>query len=103
MSAPLGNKNAAKAKHWSAAIERALERLADPTINPDEPVERSPKMKGLDMLADKFVASVSEGDLGFFKEFGDRFDGKPKQQMEISGDDENPLRIEKIVREVVKA
>lgn len=85
--APLGNQNAAKAKQWIAAIERALERRGDPAINPDVPIARAPKMRALDELADKFVAKVAEADLPFFKEFGDRLDGKPTQQTEISGPD----------------
>ncbi len=93
MAAPEGNQNAAKAKQWSAAIERALDRLGDPTINPDLPFERSPRMKAYDTLADKFVLKVAESDLGFFREFGDRIDGKAKQQTEISGPDGSPVPI----------
>jgi hypothetical protein len=91
MSAPLGNQNAAKAKQWSAAIERALERMGDPSVDPDQPVERTPKMKALDTLADQFVAKIAaDQDLGFYKEFADRLDGKPAQA--IIGDPENPLQ-----------
>lgn len=84
--APNGNQNAAKAKQWQAAIERALDRLGDPTINPDVPLERSPRMKAYDMLADKFVAETMAADLGYFREFGDRIDGKASQSIEHSGD-----------------
>ena len=87
MGAPIGNQNAAKAKQWAAAIERALERMGDPSVNPDEPVERSPRMKALDQLAEKFITSCNVGDLGFFKELGDRLDGKPMQSTEVSGPD----------------
>jgi hypothetical protein len=88
--APLGNQNAAKAKQWSAAIERALERRGEPSINPDQPVARTPRMKALDELADKFVTaamagpSYEKGDpwLGVVKEFGDRMDGRPSQPIE---------------------
>lgn len=101
MGAPLGNQNAARAKIWAAAVERAIERLGDPSINPDEPIERSPKMKGLDALADKFVLGASGGDLGFFKEMGDRLDGKSMQAIEASGPNGGSIKIEKIIREVV--
>lgn len=102
MGAPAGNQNAAKAKQWAAAIERALERLGDPSIDPDSPVERSPKIKALDELAALFVGRV-KGEPGFngFKEFGDRMDGKAAQQLQLQGDENNPL-VTKIVREVVK-
>jgi len=89
MGAPFGNHNAARAKQWQAAIERALERMADPSINPDMPIARTPKMKALDMIADAFVLKLStEQDLPFFREFGDRLDGKPAQS--IGGSDDLP-------------
>jgi hypothetical protein len=92
--APVGNHNAAKGKQWMAAIERALERMGDPSINPDVPIARSPRMKALDALADAFVRKLdAEQDLGFFREFGDRLDGKPKQQIEASGIDGGPITL----------
>jgi hypothetical protein len=103
MAAPLGNQNAAKAKQWAAAIERALERRGDPSIDPDQPVARSPKMKALDELAEKFITRV-EGEVNTFqgfKEFGDRLDGKPAQSHEIAGDPDRPL-ITKVTREIVR-
>lgn len=102
MAAPIGNQNAAKAKQWTAAIERAIERLADPSIDPDKPIQRSPRAKGMDMLAEKFVAEhTKDNPMAFFKEFGDRLDGKPALQLVHSGDDEAPM-VHKIVREIVK-
>lgn len=98
--APEGNQNAAKAKQWSAAIERALDRLGDPTINPDVPHERSPRMKAYDRLADSFILKVAESDLGFFKEFGDRMEGKSAQSMTLAGDPEKPL-IQRIERTII--
>lgn len=101
MGAPAGNQNAAKAKQWAAAIDRALERLGDPSIDPDVPHKRSPKAKALDDLADKFVKAASlgpsyqKGDpwLGVVKEFGDRVDGKAAQSVTVAGDTEAPLRL----------
>lgn len=84
MAAPLGNQNASKAKQWAAAIERALERMGDPTINPDHPHQRSPRAKALDDMADKFIQAVllpSNGMQGF-KEFGDRLDGRVPQTLQ---------------------
>lgn len=90
MGAPAGNQNAAKAKQWTAAIERALERRGNPNIDPDVPIERSPKMKALDDMADKFLSRI-ELEPGFqgFKEFGDRMEGKPAQA--ITGSDGGDL------------
>lgn len=89
MGAPLGNQNAAKAKRWQAAIERALERRA--TGQP-RPTDVSQLIAGLDLAADEFVARMLEDkDLGYFKELGDRLDGKPKQT--IGGDEDAPLEM----------
>lgn len=59
-------------------------------------------MRAMDELADVFVAQCKGGDLGFFREFGDRIEGKPKQQVELSGDSDAPLET-KITVEVVRA
>jgi len=99
MGAPAGNQNAAKAKLWSAAIERALERMGDPSIDPDTPIARTPKIKALDLLADQFVSKTADGDLAFFREFGDRIEGKPAQA--ITGDPENPLHLISEIRRTV--
>jgi hypothetical protein len=82
MAAPTGNQNAARAKVWRAAIERALERRSQ---------SRTDGIKEIDALADKLLTLVSQGDLGALKEFGDRIDGKPAQAIE-GGDPENPIR-----------
>jgi hypothetical protein len=75
MAAPRGNKNAAKAKVWAAAIERALERR----------VPADQRIKAIDELADKLLALGYEGDLSALQEIGNRLDGKPAQSLELSG------------------
>lgn len=100
MAAPQGNQNAAKAKQWTAAIERALERMGDPSIDPDSPIPRAPKAKAMDELADTFVRGVKAGELPFFREFGDRIDGKPSQQLEHTGAGGGSMVFEKIERVV---
>lgn len=84
MGAPVGNRNAAKAKVWHAAIMRALERR--------KPADE--RIAAIDELADKLLDLVSKGDLGALKEFGDRLDGKPAQAVTMAGDDEGgPVRL----------
>ena len=80
MAAPIGNKNAAKAKPWQEAIERALEI--------HKPREQRVK---LEALAVSLVAKAMEGDMAALKEIGDRLDGKPRQQVDIGGQTDNPL------------
>lgn len=78
--APVGNKNAAKAKVWSAAVHRALDKRT-----------RKEGVDALDALAEKLLALCDEGDLGALKELGDRLDGKPAQA--ITGKDGDPIEI----------
>jgi hypothetical protein len=101
MAAPQGNQNGAKGKQWTAAIERALERRGDPSVDPDNPLPRTPRAKALDALADSFVEKLAtERDLSFYKEFGDRLDGKPGQAVTLGGDDERPIETRITVRYV---
>lgn len=91
MGAPVGNQNGAKAKMWTAAIERALERRGDPSIDPDKPIARSPKGKALDDLAEKFISAVelpSNGIRGY-QELADRLEGKVAQP--LTGGEGEPL------------
>lgn len=87
MGAPVGNQNAAKAKKWTAAIERALCKKYGREL-----------AEAMDELAMKFVEAVEKGDLAAFKEFGDRMEGKPTQQTEISGPDGGPVQTERTLR-----
>jgi hypothetical protein len=79
--APVGNRNAAKAKVWAAAIERALERR--------QPADE--RIKAIDELADKLLDQCAAGDLAALKELGDRLDGKPAQA--ITGESGGPLEL----------
>ena len=83
MAAPLGNQNGSKGRQWSEAVKRAIR--AKYGVEWDE---------ALQTLAAKLVDEADTGDLQALKEIGDRIDGKPKQQTEISGPDggEIPMR-----------
>jgi hypothetical protein len=87
MGAPLGNKNAAKAKVWHAAIMRALERRT---------AKREDGQLEIDALADKLLQHIDAGDLSALKEFGDRMDGKPAQAIIGGGDDDPPIKVARI-------
>jgi hypothetical protein len=97
MGAPVGNQNAARARKWRDAIDRVLAHWPD---KPETPLQSE---RGLHEAAYLFVAKMMhEQDLGFFKEFGDRLDGKPAQA--IVGDDEHdPVRVlHRIERTIVR-
>lgn len=83
MGAPVGNRNAAKAKQWAAAIERALEKRG-----------AGDRLKALDELAAVLLDKCAEGDMVALKELGDRIEGKAT--VTVAGDEENPLFITSI-------
>lgn len=83
VGAPQGNQNAAKAKVWSAAIQRALEKRAG-----------GDRIKALDELAECLLVKCTEGDMVALKELGDRLEGKPAQV--ISGDPDAPLQFQNL-------
>ena len=84
MGAPVGNQNAIKAKRWAEAIERAVAAYPEP-VNTEG---CNALMIGLNNAATAFVSKLyAEGDLGFFKEFGDRLDGKPHQSVDVGNPD----------------
>ncbi len=82
MSAPAGNQYAAKDKLWRAAIMRALEKRS-----------RVSQVEALDQIADKLIEACMTADLPALKELGDRIDGKPKQQIEATGEGGGPIVI----------
>lgn len=91
MGAPTGNNNAAKAKVWTAAIERALANRS-----------RIDQKDALDALAEKLLAKCDEADLGALRELGDRLEGKPGQAIDLGSDPDRPM-IHKVVREIVRS
>ncbi len=66
-----------KQKDWAEALRRAVHRESAGKGSP----------KWLDVLANRCVEAAAEGDMQAMKEIGDRLDGKPKQQTEVSGPD----------------
>jgi len=95
--APLGNQNAVKAKRWQQAIDRALDRRS-----------KSDAIAELDRLADVFLDTVEAmtvptdkrgPSIAGFTDLADRLDGKPAQQLQLSGDAEQPIvqRIEQVI------
>ena len=88
MAAPLGNQNAAKAKRWTAAIERALERRAGVSLRTAQ--------QELDELAEQFLTAVATGQKDFFpgyRELGDRLEGKAAKSVAVTGEDGGPVQL----------
>lgn len=94
--APPGNKNASNAKEWKDAIRYALAKKGA-----NEDGDEHAHIRGLRVVAKKFVDACASGDAWAMKELGDRWDGKPPQAIQHSGDSENPLVVEKIERVIL--
>lgn len=83
----LGNQNAAKGARWREAIERAINAWPEAYDG-----GANDFMKGINAAAHAFVKQMmTDGDIAFFREFGDRLDGKSRQQLDIGGQTDNPL------------
>lgn len=97
VGAPVGNKNGARGTRWRAAIERAIEAYPEP-VNTEN---NNDKMRGINMAAMAFVNKmILDQDIQFFKEFGDRLDGKAVATTEVTGKDGAPLQVAKIERTI---
>ena len=78
--APLGNRNAAKVKPWQDALRRAIARYDGGAGN------------ALNLIADQVVTEAINGKQWAIEEIGNRFDGKPKQQLEHTGENDGPIQ-----------
>lgn len=88
MAAPEGNTNSSKNNRlWANTIRRAI-------IQGDG--------EKLRKIADKLIALAEDGDLQAIKELGDRLDGKAAQSVALSNDGDEPFKVEKIVRQIVR-
>lgn len=91
VGAPEGNKNAAKSRMFEQAVIRAI-KARDAEAQEDGKTLREIAENLLDKALVEIAAMV---------QLRDTLDGKPAQQVQLSGDAENPL-VTRIVREVVK-
>ena len=76
--APVGNKNAQKSKAFHDAMRKVCVQ---------EDYRRI--AQGIEVVLDK----AAEGERWALELARDTLDGKPKQQVEVSGDEDNPLRL----------
>lgn len=85
----LGNKNAAKSKVWTLAIERALEARS-----------KVAQVNALDALAERLLLACDAGDMTALKELGDRLEGKPA--LALTGPDGGAIEFTTVVRKIIK-
>lgn len=90
MAAPVGNKNAKKAKDWENALRRVLAQYEDPEakIAPGEALAK---------IAEKCVLQAIAGDKDARAEIANRLDGKVPQAIIGGGEDDPAIKVEEIV------
>lgn len=76
MAAPRGNRNAAKAKEWEAAIRHELENFESSSIK---------RGQALRAIAKNVVELATKGDWRAVEEVANRIDGKPSQSVDVTG------------------
>lgn len=70
----VGNQNASKGKRFASVLEARIEEL-----------------KAMPLIAQALIDKALDGDMQAIKEVADRLDGKPKQQIDVGGQEDNPL------------
>ena len=86
--APLGNNNNVKNKPYHDALRRVLAQLE---IKDKEGNVIVPAGEALRAIVEKQAIQAYAGDTQAQKEIADRLDGKPAQQVQLSGDADAPL------------
>ena len=80
VGAPTGNTNSkADNRLWRNTINRAIAQG-----DPDR----------LRKIAEALLDKAAEGDVSALRELGDRLDGKPTQQVVMTGPDDGPIQVE---------
>lgn len=78
-------------KLWTDALRRAINRESD----------GKGSAKWLDVIANRVIEDAASGNIVAAKEIGDRLEGKPKQQTEVSGPDGGAIPTRLVVETVV--
>lgn len=86
MGAPAGNQNAAKSKAFYGALTRAIAQ------------DDGQRLRN---AAEKLLNLASDGEQWAVLALRDTLDGKPAQGVQLTGADDGPVRLEKIVRTVI--
>lgn len=64
-------------------------------------IDVNSKKKKLRLMAEKLVQMALDGDVAAMKEVGDRLDGKSRQQMTLTGENDGPVQFQQVVRQIV--
>ena len=88
MGAPIGSTNRANGKRFANAVKAALEDYESDGVKRGEALRE---------IARGMVRDALAGDQTARREIADRLDGKPRQQVEVSGDEENPVAVKGLI------
>ena len=80
--APIGNTNHTNGRLWKAAVEHVVSRWPEPPETGK--LDCNDLVRGLRLAALGFVKNLMlNQDIAFYREFGDRIDGKAHQSQDI--------------------
>lgn len=96
--APKGNKNGAKARLFEQALIREIKQRDLKEVEGGKPEGET-----LRKIAATWVDKALGGDSFAARDIRDTLDGKPRQQMELTGDPDNPIALQEIKRTVVRS
>ena len=89
--APVGNTNAVKNKPYRDALSRVLAQLEIKDSNGNVIVPAGQALRA--MIEAQVTAAILKADSTAARDVADRLDGKPAQQVQLSGDADAPLKI----------
>lgn len=96
MSAPIGNKNAARGNWARLALKEALKRRDDRLNLPHDGT--------LEKIMDDYIEQVVAGNPDTRRDFMDRLWGKPHQAVSVDGDGEGgPVLYQRVERIIVRS
>jgi hypothetical protein len=87
----VGNQHARKARLWRDALKKELEKVIGPNGMAVGNV-----VDGLRVIAKQVVADAVAGNYTAIAEIANRLDGRPAQDVHVSGDDGGPVNVNTI-------
>lgn len=87
--APLGNQNAVKNKPYRDALNRVLAQLEIKDADGNVVVKAGEALRA--MIEAQVTAAILKADSTAARDVADRLDGKPAQQVALTGADDGPI------------
>lgn len=94
--APEGNKNAVRGYEATRALQKALDEESTGTTG-----EYIARFSALVDIWRTQINKAKEGDVSAAAMIVDRLEGRPKQALDIGGQDDNPVKVQEVTRTIV--